>query len=90
MVTLLFAMIAVLHITMPTVVTVDTVSRQVPVSGAALTMPGRLLNTGYSASGRTEYTRIFTDVLNTVPYLYESKNMSSVGLPSGLNDTSVS
>lgn len=89
MVTLLFTVIAVLHITTPTVVTVDTVSRQVPVSAVALSMPGHLYDIGYSRDGLLSFAQILNGVLNTVPYFYESKNMSSVSLPAGLNDTSV-
>lgn len=85
MVTVFFAVIALLHITTPTVVSVDTIKRPMPILVNASQVPGHIvdLESYFSAMGTVE----FMQALTSVPYLYGQCNVSSTGLPAGLSDT---
>lgn len=80
MVSLLFAAIAVLHITTPTVVSVEAVAHNTSVSAKAVQMPSRLLSIGDGSDN-------LRDVGNALPYLYAQRNLSSSTVPPGMNDT---
>lgn len=74
---------------MPTVLSVDTVSHAVPIWADAPLMPGHILNIGAYGEGPSLVADALSDALTTVPYLYGQRNMTSIGLPPGLNDTFV-
>lgn len=80
-----FSVIALLHITTPTVVSVDTIKRSTPVSVNASQVPGHIVNLGYDfAAGGTDG---LIQALTFVPYLYGQRNLSTTGLPAGLSGT---
>lgn len=85
MVTVFFSAIAILHITTPTVVSVDTIKHPMPVLVNASQVPGHIMNLGYDFTlGGTDE---LIQALTSVPYLYGQRNVSSTGLPAGLSDT---
>lgn len=86
MVTLFFSAVAFLHITTPTVLSVDAVTRLVFVSANASQTPGRIVDVGYNSSAPT-VTPTLAQVLNSIPYLYEPRNLSTVRLPPGFSET---
>lgn len=80
-----FGAIAALHIILPTVVSVDAVSRSMPIFVNASQVPGQILNIGYDSTGGM--TDDFRQALLSIPYLYGQRNVSTMGLPAGLNVT---
>lgn len=85
-VTLFFSAVALLHITMPTVLSVDAVTRSVLIFADASQTPGRIIDIGYDPVSQTT-TATLMQVFTTIPYLYGQRNLSTVGLPPGLSDT---
>lgn len=97
MITTFFTTISILHIVVPIVVSVDTVTRPVviPPTNAA-TMPGQVLDLGISAAagvdgtdGRVDLSDALNTAIVTLRYMYNQRADSTMGLPRGFNDSCV-
>lgn len=93
MITVLFAAISILHITIPVVVSVETVTQMVDASSNAATMPGQILALGIGQVGQYGVQDLSEELKNslaTIPYLYGQRNNSAIDLPNGFNNSFVS
>jgi hypothetical protein len=79
-----FSAIALLHITMPTVLSVDTITHQVPINSTASQTPGKIVNVGYNAD-LGSLTVNLEQTLSALPYLYGQRNVSTTSLPAGIS-----
>jgi hypothetical protein len=89
MITSFFSAIALLHITMPTVLSVDTITHQVPINSTASQTPGQILDLGYDAYnvdlGFMTITTDLGQMMNSLPYFYGQRNVSTTRLPPGIS-----
>jgi hypothetical protein len=87
---------ATLHVTMPTMVSVNAVNVSTPALIEVATMPGNLIDIGVNLSAITSFNRIPTsiysqeliEIASSVPFLWESRD-TPIRLPVGLNNTYV-
>jgi putative effector of murein hydrolase len=86
----------ILHITMPTLMSVNTATVPTPVLVEVDTMPGNIINLGANLTllGGLwtpivgAYSVDLIGAMSALPYVWENKN-SSIRLPLGVNETSV-
>jgi hypothetical protein len=86
----------ILHITMPTLVSVGTATVLTPVLVEVDTIPGNIIDLGANLtllgfnSGAVEaiYSDDLLSAMSAVPYIWENRN-ASIRLPLGVNETSV-
>lgn len=92
MVAAFFGASTLLHIVVPTVVSVDSISRSLPISTDALQVPGYIVELDHDfpmtqLEGGQPAPEEVIQALTSVPYLYGQRNVSTTGLPAGLSDT---
>lgn len=84
-----------LHVVMPSVISVDAVKSSIPISTNASRVPGHIVNLVFDKPEINEVAKadVSTDELlqtvTSVPYLYGQRNFSSTDLPAGFSNTSV-
>ena len=84
-VVLLYAAVATLHITIPSVLSVSTMSTIGDLTPITATrMPGNVTAIGYDLSSEDPSAEL-QDVITSMPYLWEQRN--STRLPAGWNGT---
>lgn len=85
LVALLYAAVATLHITVPSVLSIGTVSTVGDLASiAASRMPGNVTIIGYDRTGEATSAEL-QSVITSIPYLWERRN--STRLPPGWNGT---